>query len=86
MYLGQRPHVINADGSASSVRTISANFEGRETLIPTVSHLGRIMSDDDAIAQYKKTREHLGQYRTVEDANIAADQLHLDEAARLKRR
>ncbi len=77
--LNNRPVVRNPDGSISTVRSISANFDGREVLIPTVSDDGRILSDDDAIAQYQKTGRNLGIFDTPDNATAYAQSLHQDQ-------
>ncbi len=77
--LNNRPVVHNPDGSISTVRSISANFDGREVLIPTVSEDGRILSDDDAIAQYQKTGRNLGIFDTPDNATAYAQSLHQDQ-------
>lgn len=77
--LNARPVVKNADGSISTVRSIGVNIDGKETLIPTVSPDGKILSDDDAVKLYRKTGKHLGKFDTVAEATAYAEQLHNDQ-------
>lgn len=77
--LTNRPKVRNSDGSISTVRSMSANFDGQEVLLPTVSDDGRIMTDDEAIDQYRKTGRFLGKFSTVDEANSYADRLHQEQ-------
>jgi hypothetical protein len=83
--LNNRPVVKNADGSVSTVRSMSVNFDGKEVLIPTVSEDGRVMSDEEAIQQYRKTGRHLGMFNTPQEATEYAKSLHDAQANRYAR-
>lgn len=79
--LTNRPDVANPDGSHSSVRSMSFNSGGREVLVPTVSEDGRIMSDNEAMGQFRHTGRSLGQFRAPADAPRYAQALHEQQAA-----
>jgi hypothetical protein len=78
--LAKRPIVKNADGSISTVRSMSVGMDGKEYLIPTVSDDGKILKEDDAIRLFKKTGRHLGAFSTPDDATAYAKRLHEDQA------
>jgi hypothetical protein len=78
--LNNRPRVKNPDGTISTVRSIGVNVDGEEVLIPTVHPDGYTMSNDDAIAHYRNTGQHLGKFRTPAESDAYAQQLHEDQA------
>ncbi|QII84171.1 hypothetical protein G3T20_05315 [Bordetella hinzii] len=81
--LAARPVVNNPDGSISTVRSMSFNEDGQEVLIPTVADDGsRILSDDEAVDQYRRTGKFLGKFDTPDNATAYAEQLHSDQEQR----
>lgn len=80
-----RPEVQNPDGSISTVRSMSfSDGPGREVLIPT-AYDGAVHSDDESIANYRKTGRHMGIFKTPEAATAEAIRVHNDyEAGRYR--
>jgi hypothetical protein len=76
--------VKNADGTVSTVRSISVGTDSGFTLIPTVVG-GRVVSNKDAISEYRRTRQHLGIFDNEDDATNYALKLHEQEALRVSR-
>lgn len=75
-----RPVVKRDNGKYSTVDTIGVGIgEGREANIPRISKDGRVMSNKEAIENFKKTHEHLGIYKDRDSAARAAQKLHKDQ-------
>lgn len=73
--LTTRPVVSNPDGTISTIRSKSFNFDGQEVLLPTISDDGRGMTDDETVQQYLSTGKHLGKFSTPEEATTFAQEL-----------
>jgi hypothetical protein len=75
--LASRPVVRNPDGTISTVRSASFGIGGKETLLPTIAESGaRILSNKEAVDQYKRTGQHLGVFESPEAATSYANMLH----------
>lgn len=77
--LNARPVVKNADGSISTVRSITIEDGGKAILIPTVVG-NKVVSNADAISNYKKTGDNLGVFSSEKLANAYAEGLHEQQA------
>lgn len=61
---------------------MSIGTDAGEVLIPTVSDDGRVLSEEQAIDQYRRTDRHLGVFDTPDAATAYAQSLHVDQARR----
>jgi Rod binding domain-containing protein len=79
--LGNRPQVPNPEtGGTSTVYSTSFGTPEGEVLAPRVSDDGRILSEEEAQEQYRKTGKHLGIYSSPDEANKAAEFIHQQQA------
>jgi hypothetical protein len=65
----------NPVGERSTTYSKSFNIGGREVLLPTVIN-GQFVTDNEAVARYLKTGEHLGIFDTPASASSYAGALH----------
>lgn len=80
--LANRPVAHNPDGTISTVRSITVtDDQGHAYLIPTVIG-GKVVSDADAVAYWKKTGQNLGVFASEKAADAYSIRLH-DEQAKL---
>lgn len=83
--ISARPQVQNPDGSVSTVRSITIEDEKGHIVLPTVAADGsRIMSNAEAVAEYRKTGQHLGIFKDAASAEAYARALHEDQALALE--
>jgi len=73
-----RPIVKNADGTTSTVKSMSFGTDQGEVLVPTIADDGREMSPEEAFDQYRKTGKHLGIFKTPEEATRYAELHHAE--------
>lgn len=77
--LTNRPKVRNPDKSYSTVRSITiTDDQGRGINIPTVID-GKVVEPKEAIEHFRKTKQHLGVYKTEQEALDAAKKLHEEQ-------
>lgn len=73
--LENRSKVWDAKGNYQTVKTITREFDGNTVLLPTIIN-GKEVSVKEATEHYKKTGEHLGIFKTRDEANKYDKQLH----------
>lgn len=79
--LYNRPVVKNADGTISTVATMTEqDVDGLWVNFPSIGPNGERWSPEQAWQHYLLTGEHLGKFRTLEAAEKAAIALHDDQA------
>lgn len=72
--------IVDNNGKISTVFSMGIGIEdGKEVLIPRISDDGKIMTEDEAIDQFKKTGKHLGIFANSSDATIYANELHKNQ-------
>ena len=76
--LDRQPVFNPFEGGWSSVFSMSFGTPYGEVLIPRAVN-GKILSKQDAIAYYEKTKQHLGVFRTIAEAQRYAKKLHLQQ-------
>ena len=82
----QRPVVKNADGSISTVRSMTfTDDDGRAVLIPTVLPGRGVVPPQQAIDHYYRTGEHLGIFEHPDLADAYARALHEQQATEYQR-
>lgn len=75
-----RPSVWNPEGGYSSVYSMSFEDDnGRATLLPLVTDAGAIETPEQAVARYRQSGRHLGQFSTGPMADDYAERLHLQQ-------
>jgi len=84
--LRARPAVRNADGSVSTVRSMSfTDDDWRVILIPTVIGNRGVVPADQAIKHYYQTGQHLGIFEHPDAADTYARALHEMQAGEYQR-
>lgn len=81
--LTKRIPLKNADGSISTLRSITVEADGEHYLIPTIQD-GKQMTTPEAIRYFRRTGQHLGVFETERDANKYAKRASEFEYQRFK--
>ncbi len=66
-----RPSYKNKEGQIVSENKITVGFDDGEYVIPTVVN-GKQLSEEEAVAEFKRTGLHMGKFNSSKDADISA--------------
>ena len=85
--LHNRPIYKNADGTISTVDSVTFTIDGKYVVLPTIvrdenGKAKRLETDEEIYAHYVNTGEYLGEFDTLEESNIYANRLHNAQAYR----
>jgi len=82
----QRPVVHNADGSISTVRSMTfTDDDGSTVVVPSVIAGRGVVSPKEAFQYYKQTGQHLGRFDNQDAADAYAQALHEQQATEYTR-
>ena len=73
--LSKRKAFNNSDGTIYSIMTTSFNVDGKEYVVPTVLPDGTKMDAKQAFEHFMLSGEHLGSFKTVDEATSYAKKL-----------
>jgi len=68
--------VVKEGNAYKTENSITIGIDGKQIIIPTIVN-GKQVSEEDAIKHFKETGEQLGVYDTIEEADKAAQKIHL---------
>ncbi len=80
--LNRRPRINNKDGSFSTIESMSANINGVEVLLPTITPDGKRLTPEQAIQRHIQTGEHLGMFASPQLADAYAKKLSASQGQR----
>lgn len=80
--LSKRKAYKNPDGTISTILTTSFNVDGKEYVVPTMLPDGTKMSPKEAFDHFMLSGEHLGSFKTVDEATAYAKALSQAQGTR----
>jgi len=84
--LYNRPLIQMPGGKSGSVYSMSFGTPQGEVLVPQISDDGRLMSPNEAIANFHKTGKHLGIFRNPKEADAFGKKISRDQERLFKER
>lgn len=79
------PGNINLMRRPVALRSMSFGLGDRQVLLPTIDDTGQQLTPQQALELFRRTGQHLGQFRTVEEATDFAKRLSTEQGRRYQR-